>query len=206
MGLNSINKIRFFPLMILFYLLFMILLQASDIFSGQERTIIFTARPSKKFPEKTYHQVETKEFTYVTGMEGQVYWKSKTRLESFTLNFFANQNAMITALGAVYTLILDVILFWMLYDLKPENIFSKKISRGGKCIFYLSLLLLGKDVFQYYISDYFLKQLTQGRFEAAQQTISFALLPYFIGMLAFPLFMKFFLQAQKTEQEQQLTV
>ncbi len=205
MKASTIKKIRMFPLLILGYLLFVILLQAFISFASHN-TVIFDASTAKKFPEKTYRSVYTKDFTFVTGTEGQVLWKPKSGSEKFYLEFFANEDAFITFSGSCYILIIDAILFWMLHDLKPENVFSDKILKGLNYIFFLTpLLLIAKGFFQYFVSDYLVSQLTHGMFIATHQ-IHFSIAVYFLGPLVFQQLTKFFFQAQKLEQEQELTV
>ena len=202
----TIKITRRLPLIILGYLFCAILSQAVMSFATHD-TVIFYARPAKKFPEKMYRSVNTKDFTFVTGMEGQVFWKPKSGLEAFYLEFFANENAIITFAGSCYILIIDAILFWMLHDLKPENIFSDKILEGLNYIFFLlPLLFIARGFFQLFVSNYIVNQLTHGAFGATRHNNSFSIVIIFGGSLVFQQLTTFFFRAQKMEQEQNLTV
>jgi hypothetical protein len=198
------KRIRRLPVVILYLVLFTIAL--STIFSlTRGSSIMMNVSISSGFHGKTYHSLQTKEFEFITGMEGRVFWKSKSKLEAFILEAFARTDTPFNAVNIFYTLIFDAILFWMFKNLHPDNIFSERVLKGIKYLSYFLMLLMAKDLLQYQLSNQLLTYFTRGQFGAIIPN-SLGYLPYFIGSLILQALPIFISKGQKMEQEQELTV
>ncbi len=189
-----------------FIFLALILVSASFKFVSDWRSIGSTRLLEVRISdlkERTYKRVELGENSFTTGMEGQLYWKVRNSREAFLVGM-ADRDRLISYFDVLYFLLLDACLFFMVYRMNEETIFSEQIGVGLKVvifciIFYPIITLMGN-----YLSDLSVQKLTGYKFRSQHQSFSaskFQLISYLL------VFMYPFLQkAINLQKEQDLTI
>ena len=153
--------------------------------------------------EKTYKTVELGENYFITGMEGQLYWKVKNIREAFLVGM-ADRNSLISYFDVLYFLLLDACLFFMIYRMNDETIFSEKLSIGLKAVLFCIILYPFVTLIANHYSSKFIQELTNNQFQAQYEYFSANKYQLIIYLL---IFMYPFLQkAVNLQKEQDLTV
>lgn len=195
--------LRRLPITIFGFLIFMLGLMAIQSQADRNRTVTINARRNH-LPFKTYQRVELGENTFITGLEGRVYWKPKSFKEAFILKNIIDTKSSFNLFDIFYLLVLNCVFFWMLYDIKQENFFNNKVLKGIRIIGILVVLYGAMGIMRSAVSDYYLKDITRGQFESADS--SFSLTPYLIVMFFFQAIPIFIRRAKKIQQEHEYTI
>lgn len=200
----SIKQIRRAPLVIFGFLVFLLAMLITITYTSIDVPVSVDVRVSRDLPEKTYHRVNLGENDFVTGMEGQVSLTPKSFKEAFILQNIVSDNLSFSLFDLVYLFVLTCILYWMLHDIEPENLFNWKVLKGLRIFSVMIVVYMGKGIIQTHITNYFLNEITGGQFQARLTHLS--MMPYFVSALFFQLLPQFILKAQKVQREQYLTI
>jgi len=203
----SLKRIRKLPFrMFIFLIIFICISVVQSAENIGTKTVRFKAKISDNFHTKTYKEIRLKENNFVTGIEGDVTWKPKSFYEAFILENIINKNAPLALLNILYLMVLDGVLFWMVYDIEENKLFNEKIIRGFNLLTYLAVLWMVKESLNFYLSNYYIKEITNGQFQAISSSEFFSVLPFvFVGIFS-QVLSYLILKAQKIEHEQKLTV
>ena len=193
--------LRKLPTVIFVYLIFMFGLCVIRSFGDTQ--IILDVR-TKQLPVKTYTRIELGENTFITGLDGKVYWKAKSFKEAFILRNIVDVNSVTSLLNILYFFILNCILYWMVYDIKQENFFNSKVVKGIRIIGIMIVLFGVFELLKSAVSDYFLNEITRGQFRAPRAHPS--MISYFIIAMFLQAIPVFIMKAQKNQQDQEYTI
>jgi len=201
---SSIKYIRRAPIVIFIFIIIMVAFSSIMCFRDVSKVVIFKARVSRNFPERTYNRVKLGENTFITGMVGDVHWYPKSFKEAYILTNIVKENTPCSVIDMAYLLLFDIILFWMVFDIKEGDVFGPKAVRGLRLFSLLIGLWMGRGFLHFVISNYFLADITNGQLSAAYP--DFSIMPYLGFALFFQQLFNFFLKARRIEREQELTI
>ena len=196
--------LRIFPNMIFGFLIFNLGVLALRSYSDINRLIIINVK-TDHLPVKTYQRIELGNNTFITGRIGQLYWKPTSFRDAFILNNIVDKNSSFNLFDILYLFILNCIFFWMVYDIKQENFFNRKVLIGIQIIGLVVVLYGAIELMQSAVSNYFLNDITKGQFQAPNSD-HFSLTPYLIVILFLQEIPIFIRKAQKIQQEQEYTI
>ena len=188
----------FFLLLILFSATFKI---AHDINSVGKTTFLDVRTFNLK--EKTFKEVELGENSFTTGMEGVLRWKVKDLKEAFLVGL-ADRDRLISYYDILYLLLLDAGLFFMIYRMNEETIFSEQLSTGLKVVLYCIMFYPFATMIGNYYSNQFIQELTNNQFKGQYENFSISKFQILFYLM---IFMYPFLQkAINLQKEQDLTI
>ena len=114
--------------------------------------------------EKTYKQVEIGENSFTTRMEGTLYWEVKDLKEAMLVGF-ADGDRLMSYYDILYFLCIDGVLFFMVYGMNDETIFSERLSIGLKIVLYCVMLYPFVMMIGDYYSSQAIQELTNNQFK-----------------------------------------
>ncbi len=196
--------VRRFPILMLTILLMLPLVDILASYSRMDNVMVLDLA-ANRLPKRTYKHVKLGENTFVTGVEGTVYWKPKSFKEAFILRSIVKSRytSTIGLLDIIYLLIINGVLYWMLFDIKKDNFLSPKVIKGVRIITYFIGAYMLMPYLKYYVSNYFLDEVTKGQFKAQFPDISF--IPY-IMVIALIKLLPIIIKAEKVQRDQDLTI
>ncbi len=153
--------------------------------------------------ERTYKSVELGENSFITGMEGTLHWKVKNLKESFLVGMI-DGDRVISYYDILYFLLLDAGLFFMIFRMSDETVFSEQLSAGLKIVFYCIMFYPFVTMIGSYCNNQLVQELTDNQFKGQFEDFSIAKFQLIMYLL---IFMYPFLQkAIKLQKEQNLTI
>ena len=153
--------------------------------------------------EKTYKQVEIGENSFTTGMEGTLYWKVKDLKEAMLVGF-ADGDRLMSYYDVFYFLCIDGILFFMVYGMNDETIFSERLSLGLKIVLYCTILYPFVMMIGDYYSSQAIQELTNNQFTGQYKNFGIGKFQLIMYLMIFML--PFLKKAIDLQKEQNLTV
>lgn len=151
---------------------------------------------------KTVKHLYVDDNLFSVGYEGELYFRINTLKEAFLVAL--TSDAPINFYDLLYFLIIDVILFIMVYRVNEEVIFSDQLSNGIKLLGYSVILYPGIILLGNYISKCSIEELTHGQFTSQYRNLGVTKYLYISYLILFcmPIIQK----AINLEKEQSLTV
>ncbi|HEY0769219.1 MAG TPA: hypothetical protein VGD31_02725 [Sphingobacteriaceae bacterium] len=201
---QSEKILRRLPIVIFGFLIFNLGVLAFRSYSDINRLLIINVQ-TDNLPIKTYQRIELGNNTFITGKTGQLYWKPTSFKDAFILNNIAAKNSSFNLFDILYLFIFTGVLFWMVYDIRQENFFNRKVLIGIQIIGLMVVLYGALGLIQSVVSNYFLNNITKGQFQTPNSD-HFSLTPYLIVMLFFQAIPTFIRKAQKIQKEQEYTI
>ncbi|WP_316765581.1 hypothetical protein [Pedobacter frigiditerrae] len=138
------------------------------------------------------------------GYEGMLYWKVKNFKEAVFLNF-ANSKEILRFYDLIYMLILNIVVFIIVNRMTEDTIFSSFTENGFKVIIFIIIFSPFFDVLIYFISRYFIKELTDNQLTAVSMP-SFSYLRIMVSIFLINLIPLLIKKGQSLQQENELTI
>ena len=141
--------------------------------------------------------------SFSTGWIGSLKLQPQSFAESFYLNTI-RANVLPSWVDLVYFAIIAGILYWMLYDITEGNYFNRKVLRGLRILGVMLWLYVLFFYLKIYVSDYYLRTLTMGKFHLPYKGIG--VIYFLFAGLVLRLIPQFIVRGQNIENEQRLTI
>lgn len=167
---------------------------------GKTRLIEVTRGALK---ERTYRSVDLGENSFVTGMEGTLYWKVNNIREAFLVGM-ADGDRVISYFDVFYLLLLDICLFVMVARVNEETIFSDQLETGLKAILYCVMFYPFVGMIEGYYCSKFIQELTNNQFNAQYENFSISKFQIIFYLLLF--MFPFVKRAINLQKQQNLTI
>ena len=173
----------------------------SDWKSIEETRLLEVSKHNLK--EKTYQSVELGENSFTTGMEGTLYWEVND-LKEATLVGLADGDRLMSYYDILYFLFIDGVLFFMVYGMNDETVFSERLSAGLKIVvycvmFYPFVMMIGD-----YFSSQAIQKLTNNQFKG--QYRNFGIVKFQLIMYLMIFMYPFLKKAINLQKDQNLTI
>ena len=152
---------------------------------------------------KTHKVVNFGENHFTTGTEGRLYWKVKNFKEAFLVNL-SDINGVYSFIDLFYFLVLNGAIYFMLWNITEQSIFSDQLIDGANIIAYAVIFYASLNFVKYLVAESAILNLTSNNFTAQYRNNSIT--PFILFaflMLIIPPFLK---KGKSLQQEQDLTI
>ena len=149
-----------------------------------------------------YNKLSTAKGVFESGSEGVLMVEPQSFKEACMLRYVTSKS--FNVLDFIYFLSIALLLWWMTYDIRKEDIFSAKVISGLRWIGF-SIAFYGiLKMFNHLLIDDFIRNYTEGAF-GIQETVA---PPYrlLLAALFFQLIPMFIQKARQIQREQNLTI
>lgn len=153
--------------------------------------------------EKTFKTVAIGENEFTTGFDGELTWKVGNLKEAFLVSL-AERNNIISFYDLFYFLLIDLVLFVMLYGVNEDAVFSDQLFKGITILLYLIMLYPFVGMIANQINGEIIKTLTNNKFTSQYQRFAVVKFQIFIYLMVFML--PFVKKAINLQREQDLTI
>ena len=198
----SLKQIKRIPILVFLLILFYFLLTFFICYQNIGRSVSIEAR-LKYGGKYAASQVGKGENIFTSGSDGRLAWKVKDFKDAVIVNL-ANTNEMFSLYDLLYMLVVNLVLFITVNQMKEDTIYSDQTIKGFKLIVYLIVL---SPIFGFatnMISRYILEKLTHNQVTSPLK--AFGYFKVLIGIFFLQLIPLFIKKGKSLQQEQELTI
>lgn len=156
----------------------------------------------KNLKEKKYKNVELGNNYFVTGTEGRLFWKVKTLEEAFVIGI-ADQDSVIKIHDLLCFLIFNIFLYWLVYYINEDTIFSS-FTIGLRILSFLIILYPAMLLINFKVSGNLIENLTGNQFTVQYRSLD--ILKYVIIAFLLNMVFPFISKGKSLQKEQKLTI